>query len=124
MSKLDEVDGASKAVLEAVKTLKEEGWDPTYVKIAGREYLYRAITRKEWRDILISRNKRFAEAEGDENKILEINEDEQDKLVQMATLFPLNFDVSKAPAGVISTLSDSILIESGFNGIDMAPEKL
>ncbi|RMG69778.1 MAG: hypothetical protein D6710_08305 [Nitrospirae bacterium] len=108
----------------AADRLKEQGYTPVYTVIAGQEFVFRPITRAEWRELIRRRNQQAAEAGDNQIAIAEIQEDSAEEFTKMAVVYPENFDVSKAPAGIVNSLSDAILLESGFAGPDVEPVKL
>jgi len=113
----------SKAAGDAAAKAKEAGFAPIYTKIAGQEYVYRAVTRKEWREILAARNAKLIAAGEDLAAQSVIQEDEMEGLVAMTLLYP-TFNPDTIPAGTVQSLSDSVLMESGFAGPDMEAVRL
>lgn len=113
----------SKEAKEAAEEAKAEGFQPMYVKISGQEYVYRGVTRQEWRDLLQRQNVRIAEAGEDAVKIAAIKEDEMEELVKASLVFPVEI-AENMPAGVVQSLADAVLLESGFAGPEMEPVKL
>lgn len=105
-----------------VEKAKSEGFQPVLISIAGTDYIFRPVTRKEWRELLVRRHNKAMAAKDDPLKLSEIQQDEMESLVNTCLLHP-KLD-EKCPAGVIESLSDSILIESGFQPAENEPIKL
>jgi hypothetical protein len=112
----------TKEVSEIVQKAKTEGFQPVLVTIAGVQYIFRPVTRKEWRELLIRRHNKALAAKEDPLKLAEIQQDEMESLVNTCLLHPKLTE--NCPAGVIESLSDSILVESGFQATDTEPIKL
>lgn len=113
----------SEEAREVAKQLKEAGYEPMLTRIAGKEYVYRGVTRKEWREILDARNKKLVAAGEDLVKQAEIEENGIEELAKLCVAYP-SMDISKQPAGVYQALSDAILLESGFTGPQIEPIRL
>ena len=113
----------SKEAKTAADEAKKSGFKPMYVVVAGAEYVYRGVTRKEWRLHLEERNSLLKEAEQDEVRQAEIQEEAMESIVGIALIFP-EFNKDTFPAGAIQTLSDNILLASGFGGPDIDPVEL
>jgi hypothetical protein len=112
----------SKEVKTKAAELKKEGIQPVYITIAGKEYLYRYLTRSEWRQYQGSLNEKMANAETDVQKSA-ISEMGLEDICSLGLLYP-ELDLEKIGAGVINTLADNILFESGFGGPDIEPQQL
>ena len=115
---------ASKEAKSAADKAKEDGFQPMYTVVAGQEFVFRGVTRSEWRELLDRRNAKVQEAGEDPVKQAAIQEDEMEHLCQIATIFPSEFDNEKMGAGTVQALSDAILIESGFAGPEVEPVRL
>jgi predicted HNH restriction endonuclease len=105
----------------AAEKAKAEGLVTMFIVIAGTQYVYRPINRKEWREHLKTQNKAIAEAGEDKVKIFEVQEDAKEALVEAALVYN---ESSVVPAGAIDILSDVILIESGFGPPETEPIRL
>jgi hypothetical protein len=117
-------DGISAEVQAAADKAKAQGFQPVYVKISGQEYLYRGVTRQEWRDLLQRQNQKIAAADEDLVKIAAIKEDEMEELVKTALMYPSLPANGSIGAGVVQSLADAVLLESGFAGPEMEPVRL
>jgi hypothetical protein len=113
----------SKEAKKAAADAKTEGFQPMYVKISGNEYVYRGVTRQEWRDLLQRQNLKIAESGEDAVKIAAIKEDEMEELVKASLIYPTEVNDNIA-AGVVQSLADAVLLESGFAGPEMEPVRL
>jgi len=113
----------SAEVQAAADKAKEEGLEVVYTRIAGKEFLFRPVDRSEWRQLISRRNKLLMDAGEDQAKAVEIQEDEMEELVRSCLLFP-EVEVEKLRAGVVGTLGDQIMFESGFGGADIEPVRL
>jgi len=114
--------GLSEKAKEAIDQAKEQKIDTLYTRIAGREYIYRPITRKEWRTLRERMAARTKEAEDNPEILALIKEEELESLVELARVYYENNDTMYA--GVIDTLSDAILLSSGFGGVEFDPVRL
>ena len=114
----------SKEAQAAANAAKEQGFQPMYTTISTREYVYRGITRAEWRELLDRQNTNIAEAGEDPVKIAAIKEDEMENLVKTGLLYPELNDKAQIGAGVIQSLADAVLLESGFAGPEVEPVRL
>jgi len=117
-----EVKGPSEAALAASAGAKEQGYEPLYVKIAGKEFVYRFVERSEWRTLLKARNEAMAQAIDDQAK-LEVAEKEIESLLEVCLIYSTD-PIEKLPAGTVQLISDAILVASGFGGLDAEPVKL
>jgi hypothetical protein len=115
------VSDEAKAAAEELKS-KDKNLEPVYIRIGDREFLYRALYRKEWRQQIFEQNKRVAEAGDDQALIMEITEDAKEAMVGSAILWCSN--EGEMPAGVVEVLSDAVLYESGFGPPETEPVKL
>jgi len=88
-------------LLETEKILewKEKHWKIFYTRIADIDFIYRQISRKEYR--LISES-------------LQGQLDQEDQTCKVCTLSPSNYNFERGPAGVPSTLSGLIFESSGL----------
>ena len=114
----------SKEAQAAADAAKEQGFQPMYTLISNQEYVYRGITRAEWRELLDRQNVKVAEVGEDPVKIASIKEDEMENLVKAGILFPDLSDGTQFGAGVVQSLADAILLESGFAGPEVEPVRL
>jgi len=117
----NEISDAAQAAADKLKT---EGFQPMYTVISSQEYIYRGITRQEWRDLLDRQNQKLAEAGEDAVKAAAIKEDEMENLVKVGLAYPVLSSNTQVGAGVIQSLADAILLESGFAGPEVEPVRL
>ena len=114
---------ASDEAREEYTKAKEDGYDPVYIRHAGVEILYRALTRKEWRNLTKSQNERSVEAGENLAAQAEIKEDGIEEIFRTGLVWSSR-PADTLPAGIYSVMSDVILIESGFAPPDTEPTKL
>lgn len=125
--------------MEALKPLidkaKADGHSVFSIKLGGKTYVYRSINRKEFRKIQdelskkaekirkettekASKNKDGAVDSGEvEAKIARLKEEGEELTVMQAllTTTPITLEqLDNFPAGVISAISDKILMAAGF----------
>jgi hypothetical protein len=105
----------------AAEKAKADGIAPMFIVIAGNQYVYRPVNRKEWREHLKKQNAALAEVGEDRAAAFEVQEDSKEALVYSALIYR---DGSIVPAGAIDVLSDAILIESGFGPPETEPIRL
>ena len=117
-------DVGSPEANSAVKAAKANGINPVFITIAGGTYIYKTITRKEWRQLRKDMQAKLVEAGEDEEKLLDVKEDELLKLLNLAKVYYQEGNIDDLPAGVVDSLADSILISSGFGGAEIEPIKL
>jgi len=120
----DMTNKISKEAQAAADAAKEQGFQPMYTLISNQEYVYRGITRSEWRELLDRQNKNIADVEEDPVKVAAIKEDEMENLVKTGLLYPDLGDGAQIGAGVIQSLADAVLLESGFAGPEVEPVRL
>lgn len=135
--------------MEALKPLidkaKADGHSVFSIKIGGKSYVYRSINRKEFRqmqDELAKRAESIRREIGEKNKkdgvvdnveietrTARLKEEGEELVVMLAVLSdppitPARLD--NFPAGVISSLSDRILMAAGFDekAQDVEPTEL
>lgn len=120
---------SSKATIEA---LKKEGYSVAQIKIAGRPYIYRSVTRAEYRSMQEYIAKEYAAlnlkndtepSDEDKLKIEQIREDSEYKLASECIIYPEKLRLDNMPAGDLAVIVDSIMQLSGF-GSDIEPEIL
>ena len=114
----------SKEAQAAADAAKEQGFQPLYTVISNQEYIYRGITRSEWRELLDRQNKNIADSGEDPVKIAAIKEDEMENLVKMGLIYPELDSEAQIGAGVVQSLADAVLLESGFAGPEVEPVRL
>jgi hypothetical protein len=114
----------SKEAQAAADKAKVDGHQPMYTVISAQEYVYRGITRAEWRDLLDRQNTKIADAGEDPVKVASIKEDEMENLVKAGLIYPDFEDNMKVGAGVVQSLADAVLLESGFAGPEVEPVRL
>lgn len=131
----------SKKAQAAATAAKKTGVRPVYVTISGREYVYRGMTRGEWADlrrdisaIMAKLQTELAPVEGDAPKVVaekvaklevamgDLRENEMEKVVALAKVYYENEE--GMGAGVVETLTDLIMQESGFGGPELEPVRL
>lgn len=71
-----------------------------YIEVLGRRFLFRAITRREYYDIVNS---------------IEHKDDMYDRVCELAVLWPTDIDYDTIECGVPETVGNSILYVSGFS---------
>lgn len=113
----------SKEAKAAITAGKKEGKAPLFMTVAGREFVFRAVTRSEWRSLVASRNQKLLEAGEDQAKVVEVQEDEVEELVKLCLLYPA-FDLDSLGAGVVQHVADAILYDAGFGGPDIQAVRL
>ena len=113
----------SKELKEALEAAADEHYETAFVVISGKEYGFRAVTRKEWRKMMAERNAKLEAAGEDIKAAVEIQEDEIENLVELCLVHPI-IPVDRMLAGVVDTLSNEILALSGFAGADFEAVKL
>lgn len=106
-----------------IEAAKDQGYEVAQITISGKEYVVRAITRREWRDLMAARNDKLQAAGEDLKAQIEIQEDEVEKLVEMCLISPQT-PVENMLAGVVDALSNEILALSGFAGADFEAVRL
>jgi len=110
-------------VKKIVEENKASGYSVVLIKIDLCEYIFRSISRGEWRKILSARYARLKGKEKDPLAMLESQEFESEEIAQSCTLYPIvNFD--KLPAGVVLKLSDEILRLSSFEEEQLEVKRL
>ena len=114
----------SKKAQAAADAAKSDGFQPMYTMISNQEYVYRGVTRSEWRELLDRQNKKILEAGEDPVKVASIKEDEMENLVKAGLIYPELGDDSQVGAGIIQSLADAVLLESGFAGPEVEPVRL
>ena len=121
------VDGPAVTTSEeagvALENAKAQGFSPAYVRIGGKEFVYRGITRREWREIVTQRNQSIIDAGEDQVAIADIQENEVEIITEKCLLYP-EFALDTIGAGSVQHLADLILFESGFGGPDIEAVKL
>jgi hypothetical protein len=115
--------GLSDIAKAEAKSAKKAGFAPSYLRIGGREFLYRALGRKEWREQIKAQNVKIVDAGEDHVLIAEIKEDAKEDMVKAGLLWTELGD-SEMPAGTIEMLADAILLESGFGPPESEPVRL
>lgn len=113
----------SEEAAAAITKAKEQGYSPAYVRIGGKEFIYRGITRKEWREIVTKRNQSIIDAGENQVAIADIQENEVETIADKCLMYP-EFALDKIGAGSVQHLADLILFESGFGGPDIEAVKL
>jgi hypothetical protein len=111
----------SEGAQAAADKAKEEGFEPMFIIVAGQQFVYRPMSRKEWRQHLKKQNVAIKAAEEDQTAIFEVQEDAKESLVEFALIYQ---ESKVMPAGAVEILSDAILIESGFGPPDTEPIRL
>lgn len=113
----------SPAVKEAADKAKASGFEVSFTKIAGKEFLFRPVNRQEWRGLLKARNAAMLAAGEDKLKQAEVLEQELENLLTVSLIYP-DKGLETLPAGTVQTLCDAIMVASGFTGTDSEPVKL
>ena len=103
--------------------VKAEGYTVASVPVGGTTYVFRAVTRSEWRKLLSERAGMLKDVGEDPGKMLEIQENESERLVDMCVVYP-KINASNMLAGAVVSLSDQILLLSGFGGPDLEAKRL
>jgi len=106
-----------------VRELKTKGIDVNVVNISGKNYYFRTFNRLEYQKLMADTVER-AQAEGAQQHILVMASEEA--LVLLCSLHPKigRENIKGYPAGVISTLYEMIMLQSGFNQPEVFPVKL
>lgn len=113
----------SEAVRTAAEEAKAKGIEVHFVKIAGKEYLFKTINRLEWKILLKKRNEAMQKAGEDELKKAEVLEQELESLLEVALIYSAD-KLESIPAGAVQTVCDAIMMASGFAGLESEPIKL
>ena len=113
----------SKEVLDAAEAAKTEGHEVFHIKLAGKDFLYRQVYRKEWKTLLKSRNTAMIAAGDDDLLKVDVAEAEMENLLRVCLVYP-KADFDRLPAGCIQTLCDLITEVSGFGGVEVESTKL
>jgi TPP-dependent 2-oxoacid decarboxylase len=115
---------------ETIDGLKAEGFKVYSATISGTKYIYRNISRAEYRtlqDELAQEAKKYrnASTEEQEDASIEIREQAEERLVLTTIVDPelSQSRLEKLPAGIVTTLSELVMKCSAF-GIDVEPEEL
>ena len=104
------------------RQIKAEGIILHVVNINGVFYYYRPFTRHEWQVMLDEQDKKAASGDFTQTRLA--NELEEATVMKCSMRPVINRESIKAhPAGVISSLSDAIMLASGFQS-SSAPIKL
>ena len=109
--------------IDSSATAKEKGQAPVYMRVANIEFLYRSLSRKEWRKQSKEQNVSITEAGEDLVQIAEVREDAKEKMVKLATIWS-SHKGKDLPAGAIEVLADLILLESGFGPPESEPLRM
>lgn len=116
---LEGIDGLPEGVREAADKAKKEGLRPYWVTLNGISFVYRPIKRKEWRELTRKQNKELIDVGEDQLALAEIKSKYVEEIVGMCVLWseiPVDDNLG---AGYVETLSDAILIDSGFGTPDV-----
>lgn len=115
-----------------VDEFKKEGHNVAKLEISGRDYYYRSLSRKEFRDMQETIQTKYATLNLDPNEDvtpdqanqMELIKDDAETEVAMKCVFePALSSLENLPAGVVPTLVDNIMKVSGF-GLEVKPEVL
>lgn len=82
-----------------LQNFKNQYWNIYYIDIEGYEFLFRELSRREYKQAL--RN-------------YEDVQEQEDYICRLCILEPLDFDYDECPAGIPESLAGFILKESGF----------
>ena len=111
-------------VKEASEKAKAEGLTPYWLSINSYSFVYRPITRKEWKTITRDQNKEILEADEDLEKQLDIKNHYTELLVKNCLVYSdISVDESFG-AGYVDTLFEAILVDSGFGQPDQPSIRL
>jgi hypothetical protein len=121
-------------IQKLVDQAKKAGHRVFSTSIAGKAYIYRSISRAEFRElqkIVLSETAQLREIESPEEfelKSAEVKDRNEDRLVAMGLVHPVaesELDIANvaSAAGVVTTLSDLIMTASGF-GAELEPTEL
>jgi len=106
-------------VKEAAEKAKADGFRPYWITLNGVSFVYRPIKRKEWRELTRAQNKELVASQEDPLELAEIKAKYVEEIVKMCVLWselPIDDNLG---AGYVETLSDAILIDSGFGSPDV-----
>lgn len=120
---VEEQLGLSERGAKELESAKERGIEPFYTRINNKEFIYRAIKRSEWRKLRARVQKKAEEAAGDDAKLMEVREEELEQVILIAEVY-YEQSSEDLPAGTFETLTDTILLSSGFGGVDIDPVQL
>jgi hypothetical protein len=79
--------------------LKRQYWNLYYIEIEGMEFLFRELSRSEYKNIL---------------RTLGNVQEQEDYICKTCVIEPEDFDYENCPAGIPESLANFILLESGF----------
>lgn len=118
----------SKELDDEIKEAKASGHVVRKVILSGKPYIYRSISRKEFRKIQDAAAERISGDELSVKQQQKMREDTEDALVMAGLIDPpirseLDLDTVTMAAGVVSQLSELIMEASGF-GDKPEPEDL
>lgn len=116
---VQELDTIPEDIKKAVNSAKENNQRPYWIMLNGFNFIYRPITRKEWRDITRAQNKEMIAAQDDSERQVDIKNEYTEKTVTQCLLYsdvPVDDTLG---AGYVDTLFDAILVDSGFGQPDM-----
>lgn len=108
-----------------IDNLKAQGHSVYKVKMAGHEYIYRTVMRGEFKKLQSAAAEDAKAAGEDEVKLAAVLDSNKEKLVVKCLVHPVltEVDLADLPAGIVDSLSESIMASSGF-GADAVPEQL
>ena len=107
--------------VEVVNTVKAAGVQPYVAQIHDTMYVYRVMTRLEWKQHLLDTSelsRKIKEtAPNDQTAAIDTTLRNEDGLVIKCVLYPKldTFTIKNLPAGYVETLANTILSTSGFN---------
>lgn len=114
---------------KTIDTLKANGHSVFKVKLGRTEYIYRSISRMEYTHLqkeITNMAKNFKEGQNQDEATSALREAGEELLVMKGLISPEianRIDFNAFPAGHITSLSEYIMIASGFNA-DAEPEEL
>lgn len=118
-----------KEAVAIVENAKANGAKPYTVQIGDDFYVYRSLSRFEYKQLSMDMAKQaaslMAQAEDPNSGKLMVQMKTEEMIVKKACIYPAMDDmlIKEVPAGVIETLHNAIMMSSGF-GQEVIPVKL
>jgi len=103
---------------EVVERAKAAGKRPYWVVINGITFVYRPVTRREWRNLMREQNEALSKTIDDPVGQLEVKNDYTELTVKTCMIWsevPIDDDLG---AGYVDSLCEAVLVDSGFGPPD------
>jgi len=122
---MTEIIKEKSALDSAIANAKANGCRVMKAVIDDKEYIYRSLTRKEWKTL---QDEALAALDGVEEvttkMAVENKDNSEDSLVSAAVLYPDTASMLGWPAGIAPRLADLISKISGFDEAEIQTEEL